>query len=283
MHITFKPPAKINLSLWVHGRRDDGFHELSTVFQEIPICDFLVAESSNQHEFICDAFPGNDNLCTIAWKNLEKHVKKSLPAKITLTKHIPAAAGLGGASSDATYTLKALNQLHHLNLSNETLKRIAATFGSDTAFFVEGGCQVGYGRGEKLHDFTATFNGHLLLAVPHCEISTPPVFKALKSPFSPEKNQVKDLERALKTGTLSVIRAKINNDLTPAAQSIETELKKFMDHISHSYNTTIFLSGSGSSCYAIDDKPFEAHPSFEGRYLGCFNLKNNSTLWEITP
>lgn len=281
MKITLKPPAKINLGLWVHGKRNDGFHELTTVFQEIPLYDELEISPHDSKKFVCEAFPGQDNLCLKAWQRLENYCGHSLNASVTLKKKIPAAAGLGGASADASYLLLGLNQLHQLNLSNAELKCIASEFGSDTAFFIEGGCQAAKGRGENLSPLSCSYENYLILAVPHMKCSTPAVFKALTPPYSEQKNQIKVLETALKTGKLSNISDQIHNDLMPAAQSITEELESCMKQLEQQFNTSFFLSGSGSSCFALSETAPASPLTFDGRYLGVLDLKNNNTVWEI--
>jgi 4-diphosphocytidyl-2-C-methyl-D-erythritol kinase len=158
---------------------------------------------------------------------------------------------------------------------------LAALFGSDTAFFIEAGCQLGEGRGEELRPLEISLNCKLLLAVPDFGCSTPAVFKALDSKFSDKKNQIKDLEMALKTGKLSEIRPKISNDLKSAAQKTVPELENFMNLISSQFDLPCHLSGSGSSCFVLSETELEKPETFEGRYLALFDMHKQQILWEI--
>lgn len=274
-------PAKINLGLWIHGKREDGFHELSTIFQEIPLYDKILISESVQTKFVCLDFPSQDNLCLKAWKLLESEQNCSLPAHIELNKKIPEKAGLGGASSDATHTLHALNQYHKLGLSDEDLIKVAAKLGSDTAFFVRGGCQAGEGRGEHLRPLSTQLQSFLLLAIPSFGCSTAEIFHNLKDRFSPRNNQVGELEGALEIGKLAEIEKKLTNDLTAPALEVVPQLKYFMDTCQRTFRKQFVLSGSGSSCFALFDTPCNKPATFEGRYLGLFDLAGKKIVWEM--
>ena len=278
----YHPPAKINLGLWILGRRKDGYHELETIFHEIPLYDELIIEESSTSDFYCQDFPSDDNLCVVAWRALEAKVGRPLPAKITLNKKIPSCAGLGGASSDASYTLIALNELHHLQLSDEDLECLAGSIGSDTAFFVKGGCQIGRGRGEILEECDISLQCSLLLAVPSFGCSTSSVFSCVSGPFSSKKDQYKCLKHALQTGKLSEVTCCMYNDLTLPAQKSAPRLIDFMTALSQQYQCPSFLSGSGSSCFILMDKPVQRPPHFNGRYLALFDMSQNKCLWELS-
>ena len=142
--------AKLNLVLEVLGRRSDGYHEVRTVLQTIDLADRLTFHPASGLNLQCDdpSLNGEANLVWQAAVSLAKSRDIQPRAHIHLEKHIPVAMGLGGGSSDAAATLLALNQLWQLNLSILELSGIAASLGSDVAFFLTGGTASAAGRGE---------------------------------------------------------------------------------------------------------------------------------------
>ena len=142
--------AKLNLVLEVLARRPDGYHEVRTILQTIDLADRLTFHPAPGLDLQCDdpSLDGESNLVWQAAVSLAKSRDIQPRACIHLEKHIPVAMGLGGGSSDAAATLLALNQLWQLDLSIEELSGIAASLGSDVAFFLTGGTGIAVGRGE---------------------------------------------------------------------------------------------------------------------------------------
>ncbi len=147
-----KAPAKINLALEVLGKRCDGYHEIRTVFQAVDLFDTIRFEASESLELQCSdpELSGESNLVLKAATTLSWVTGKPTPASIHLEKSIPYSMGLGGGSSNAAATLMALNGMHDLECTEDELRDIAASIGSDVAFFLMGGTALGMGRGEVL-------------------------------------------------------------------------------------------------------------------------------------
>jgi len=158
-------PAKVNLTLEIVGKRNDGYHEIRSIMQTIDICDLLtfwdndwihiLPEYCNlpQSDDLLKYDSGNymgDNLVYRAAKILKEETGYKGGALIQLKKNIPSASGLGGGSSDAAATLKGLNKLWRLGLSNKQLAKLGARLGSDISFFIFGGTCMISGRGEKV-------------------------------------------------------------------------------------------------------------------------------------
>lgn len=166
-------PAKINWTLEVLGKRDDGYHEIRSVMQTIDLCDELWAERSDEPRFETTA--GNplpeDDLIVGAARALEKRTGRRLPAVIRVEKRIPVASGLGGGSSDAAATLRLLNELHGIGLSNEELAAVGAEVGSDVPFFVYGGTALVEGRGERVSPLPDAEGAWLTIVVPEMKIA----------------------------------------------------------------------------------------------------------------
>lgn len=178
--ITF-PNAKINLGLDVVEKRPDGYHNLETVFYPIPLQDILEItpnEEENAPAYTFKMFNArfdgtdDDNLVVKAYKILANDHK--LPnVNISLYKHIPTGAGLGGGSADAAFALKMLNEIAGLNLSDETLEEYAARLGADCAFFIKNTPAYATGIGNILTPTLCTLTGyHLVLVKPDIHIST---------------------------------------------------------------------------------------------------------------
>jgi len=171
--------AKINLHLELKGERPDGFHEIDSIFQSVSLPDFIDITKSKDSEYLGTlvAFELKDELVYRAHKAVELYTDKDLPCKISLTKNIPVAAGLGGGSADAAGVIVGLNQLYDLKLSEKQLCEIAEKVGSDVPFFVIGGtCQVS-GRGEVLKPIKVELSKYFVLARPHKRISTKEMYE----------------------------------------------------------------------------------------------------------
>ncbi len=147
-------PAKINLSLKILGRRDDGFHEIETLITPIGLCDEIkIKKNEGGIEFHCDdpSVPkGDDNLAIRAAQAFVAATKLKPAVSIELKKKIPHGAGLGGGSSDAATTLLALNELFETKLSAEALAKMAGAIGSDVPFFIFQSAAMCKGRGERV-------------------------------------------------------------------------------------------------------------------------------------
>lgn len=169
-------PAKINLSLKVLGRRDDGFHEIETLIAPVSLYDKIEIEKQNRWiDLSCDdptLSTGDDNLVVRAAKLFLERAKIKSGVSIKLEKKIPQGAGLGGGSSDAAATLRALNRLFATKLSGEDLANLAATIGSDVSFFLNGSTAICKGRGEIVEPMKLNRKWPVLLLKPAFGVSS---------------------------------------------------------------------------------------------------------------
>ncbi|MBI2172368.1 MAG: 4-(cytidine 5'-diphospho)-2-C-methyl-D-erythritol kinase [Chloroflexi bacterium] len=147
-----KAPAKINLCLEVIGKRADGYHNVATVLHTLDLADELTFEPAEGLSLQCQPPVGSEeeNLVMRAARLLRQETGCTQGAAISVTKHIPIAAGLGGGSSDGAATLLALDALWGLGLSRERLAGLAASLGADAPFFLDGPCALAKGRGDLL-------------------------------------------------------------------------------------------------------------------------------------
>ena len=144
--------AKLNLTLEVLGRRNDGYHEVRSILQTIDLADRLEISLAQDLRVECDnpSLNGEANLVWHAAVGLARHAKIEPQAHIYIQKRVPIAMGLGGGSSDAAAALLALNRLWELRLGHEELGRLAEDLGSDVSFFLLGGTALAQGRGEQV-------------------------------------------------------------------------------------------------------------------------------------
>lgn len=184
--ITLDANAKINLTLDILGRREDGYHEVAMVMQEISLHDTLAIKKAEAGIRLSIAFEGKDgllpadesNLCWRAAALIRKEYGLSGGVSMELVKRIPMAAGLAGGSADAAAVLKGMNLLYGLGITEERLCELGAALGSDVPFCLMGGTMLATGRGEvltRLPDFPQTF---LVLAKPEEGVSTAWAYQA---------------------------------------------------------------------------------------------------------
>ncbi|SIN97691.1 4-(cytidine 5'-diphospho)-2-C-methyl-D-erythritol kinase [Salinivibrio sp. ES.052] len=177
---TFWPaPAKLNLFLYITGRRDNGYHELQTLFQFLDHGDTLaITPNASGTISLSPAIEGvseNDNLIVKAAKALQQHTGCQQGAHIALEKRLPMGGGLGGGSSDAATTLVALNHLWQTQLSQQTLAQIGLTLGADVPIFIYGQAAVAEGIGEEFTPVTP-HEKYYLVVKPDVSISTAAIF-----------------------------------------------------------------------------------------------------------
>ncbi|EAQ63035.1 4-diphosphocytidyl-2C-methyl-D-erythritol kinase [Marinomonas sp. MED121] len=180
-HITLPSPAKLNLFLHITGRRENGYHELETLFQFIDVCDTLSFTLSKKDEIcLLDEIEGvkqEDNLIYKAAKILlpYRSDKVTQGIEISIQKQLPMGGGIGGGSSNAATTLLALNQLWQCHLDLETLAQLGLELGADVPIFVFGKSAFAQGIGEELTQVEPSTPYYLLLK-PDCEVKTVQIF-----------------------------------------------------------------------------------------------------------
>ncbi len=175
-------PAKLNLFLHVLGRRDDGYHELQTVFRLLDFNDDLIFEIRKDGKVTRqgnDEIPASDDLCLHAARLLQNVTGTTLGSHIRVTKRIPIGGGLGGGSSDAATTLMALNRIWRLDLSTAELTELGLQLGADVPVFVGGRTAWAEGVGERLFPLTLVDQWYLVL-VPPVSVSTARIFADYK-------------------------------------------------------------------------------------------------------
>ena len=293
--ITVVSPAKINLHLEVLGKRKDGYHELAMLMQSINLEDYLEIElnasgsinlSSNNTELDLE----DDNLIIKTANILRSYYPhRNLGANIFLNKNIPIGAGLAGGSSNAAATLIGLNKLWALNLDQSTLAKFALKLGSDVPFFLEGGSQYCFGRGEILEKYR--FDSRFFLIIlknPKVSLSTSEIYKKYCDKFQ-GTYLINEMQYEGKRNNLRSIdftyenflnrRIKIRNDLQKIVQKENKSVSDALHLFSQIKECICFsMSGSGPSCYGLFDNYEIAKKIYEKNKKIFFNYGYNSWL-----
>lgn len=252
--LTLKAPAKLNLSLRILGKRDDGFHEIDTLMVKLPgLADTLEFREGEEFSFSCDdpTVPGDEgNLVVKAVRAYEAAAGIRCQCSISLQKNIPHGAGLGGGSSDAATTLLGINRLNEFKLGVEALHEIASSLGSDIPFFLTSGASRCTGRGEIITPVPSPPAQPVLLLKPSFSVPTPDAYKRWKQSlqipgvsYAPQKHQALVIENDLERPVFEKHR-------------FLAELKQWL--LDRDETTAALMSGSGSTVFAILKDPAEA-------------------------
>lgn len=287
-HVVIHAPAKLNLLLEVLGKREDGFHEIETIMAPIGLFDTLEftdqpaaaglslacdwscglraknnlrpeavgpanlradATVSARHLALGGELPeGTDNLVIRAVERVRAQAGIAQGARLRLVKRIPAAAGLGGASSDAAAALVAANLVWRLGWSQQRLSQLAAELGSDVPFFLQGRTAICRGRGERIEPLAGIGPMHLVLVKPPVGLATPAVYRNCRPAEDPV--DAARLIEGLRTCPTRAARWMINRlqpaaeRLTPWIDRLRTEFER-LDCAGHQ------MTGSGTSYFGL--------------------------------
>ena len=252
--IVINSNAKVNLGLRVLKKKDNGYHNIVTIFQEIDFFDIITLTKNPQG---C-SFNSNvdwlkndqDNLCIAAYKLMKKNYGIG-GINIDLNKKIPAGSGLGGGSSNAASIMKGVCKLYGLNISNNELEHLAVNIGADVPFFIKGSAQLGEGIGDRLTPIIINDKFKYLIVIPDIVIDTPWAYSQIKNDLDSSSSSV-NFAGLSKEEIVSIDRLKFfENDfesiVVPTYPEIG-EIKKMLIDLGAEYAS---LSGSGSTVYGI--------------------------------
>jgi 4-diphosphocytidyl-2-C-methyl-D-erythritol kinase len=248
--------AKINWILDVLFKREDGYHELRTIYQTVSLHDQLrITETDGPIEILCDdpRVPCDEtNLAFKAALSLREATGTSKGARIEIDKRIPVAAGLGGGSSNAAATLLALVNLWHVEMDEPGLTRIAAGLGSDVPFFLLGGTALGVGRGEEVSPIEQIECEHLLLVNPGFAVSTRDAYEKLSRLTRSEAafNIPLTLLAAKGIRELPLVA---RNDLEEAVLAAHPEIAEVKRRLLSLGARHALMSGSGATVFGVFD------------------------------
>ena len=261
MSLDLTSPCKVNLILNILGKRADGFHELETVMQPVPIFDRLSFEKrGSEIELTCSnpVLPtDSSNLVRRAAEQFRAAARVKDGVKIHLEKNIPLAAGLGGGSGNAATTLLGLNKLFGQPLPPEKLNQIAASLGSDIPFFLQHEPALAVGRGEKvepLGPLRGLAGVHIMLIHPGFGVSTPWAYKNLArfpSALNGEPGRAARLVKTLREGSLQAGAPDFYNSLEAPVLEKFPLLVIFQEWLRENGALVSLMSGSGSTTFAL--------------------------------
>lgn len=257
--VTVRVPGKLNLYLAVGDRRDDGHHELTTVFHAVSLVDEVTVRDADLLSLRiagegADVLPADKR--NLAWRAAEvmaDHVGRAPDVMITIDKSIPVAGGMAGGSADAAAVLVGMNVLWELGVPRRDLRSLAARLGSDVPFALHGGTALGTGRGEELATVLTRDTFHWVLAFADRGLSTPAVFAEL--------DRLRDAGRAvlrlpepepvlaaLAAGDPHRLAPLLGNELQAAAVSLNPALRRTLRSGVEAGALAGIVSGSGSTC-----------------------------------
>lgn len=257
------PKAKINLGLNIVGRRPDGYHDLETVFYEVPLCDSLEVTpigAAAPYDEDCELrttgihVEGDNkkNLVVRAYNLLKEDFPQMGRVKAHLHKAIPTQAGMGGGSSDATAMLRLLNELFALHISDEQLEAYATRLGADCPFFVRGKAAYAEGIGERLQPIGLSLSGwHLAVVRPPVAVSTKEAF-ALVAPRRPQQNCLDVVMQPVSTW-----RDWLTNDFEQSVFAQYPMIGQVKRRLYEQGAAYAAMSGSGSAVFGLFSEPVD--------------------------
>ena len=266
------PNCKINLGLNILRKRNDGYHDLETIFYPLPLTDVLEIIESNQPERTIPIPFYNSgiliqgdtlsNICVKAYRLLKKDFPRLPFVQMHLHKIIPSGAGLGGGSADAAFTLQLLNQQYGLKLNRQQLIRYAGQLGSDCPFFIINKPCFATGRGELLEEFELSLADYKLVLVnPGIHIDTGKAF--LDMPPSLREKSLKEIIR----NPVDSWKDELINDFETPIFRQHPEIGIIKDRLYHAGAVYASMSGSGSSVYGIFRKDNMINLRFPHNYF----------------
>ena len=259
--------AKVNIGLKVLKEREDGYHDIVTVFQEINLFDIIsISKKSKGCDFNSNTtWLMNDktNLCVIAYEAMKKKFDID-GVNIDLTKNIPKGSGLGGGSSNAASIMKGIRELYSLNISDKELEDIASQIGADVPFFIRGSIQLGEGIGDRLTPLKINISGKYLIIIPDTEIDTSWAYSKFKndldSSILPINFASLSNEKTISLDKLQFFENDFESIVVPTYPEIG-KIKEALHALGAGFAS---LSGSGSTVFGIfnDDLSLDKASSY---------------------
>jgi 4-diphosphocytidyl-2-C-methyl-D-erythritol kinase len=251
-----RAPAKVNLILQVGRRRDDGLHDICSIFASLGLADELtfVASESGRDEVICPGVDG-DNLVSLALRLFRERVDPDLPPlQVTIEKRIPVAAGLGGGSADAAAALRGANELAGRPLDPTGLRALGTEVGADVPSQVQPRHALVTGAGEHVERLRLPTMGLVLLPSDY-GLSTAEVYREADRIESTREHLDPEKLRALAAGPLTALAAGVENDLQAAAASLRPEVGEPIERLREAGALAAALSGSGPTAFGVFSGP----------------------------
>lgn len=267
MKIERKAYAKINLGLDVTGVREDGYHIVKMIMQNVDLYDTLTFEDNDSGEIVLTASTDKietderNLICKVARQLKDKFdVKQGVT--MHLVKRIPVAAGMAGGSTDGAAAYLALNELWGLNLSKKELCELAVSLGADIPYCIIGGTALAEGIGEELTAISDMPTCHLVIAKPAIDVSTGWVYKELDSREGIKHPDIDGIKAAIEEGNLNKMCALIGNVLEEVTASKYKEVGQLEEILRKEGAVGAFMTGSGPTVFGVFDKKDAAEAGY---------------------
>lgn len=252
--ITLNANAKINLTLDITGRRDDGYHFVSMIMQSVDLCDVVEIERAEEISIVADSseIPTDEkNIAFKAAKLFFENYDINGGAKIKINKNIPVCAGLAGGSTDAAAVLKGLNELYETKKSREELMELGLKIGADVPYCIMGKTALAEGIGEKLTEIAPFKDVIICLAKPNFPVSTPQAYAKIDSkPLLKHPDNEKVIE-FIKNGNLKGVCGEMVNVFEEVMKGEHPEIEEIKDVMMRCGALGALMSGSGPSVYGV--------------------------------
>ena len=258
--------AKVNIGLKLIHKRVDGYHDISTVFQEIDLYDEITISRSSNSAL---GFSSNvdwlkndqHNLCVIAYNRI-KDLYDIGGVDINLVKNISKGSGLGSGSSNAAAVMKGLRKIFNLEVTDKVLEKIGKEIGADVPFFIRGATQIGEGTGEKLSDIKYTIDGSFLIITPNISIDTKWAYSQIKNVLDNAASSTKFSDLFCgKTISLDTLKF-FENDFESVVFPTYPEIGAIKSELIALGAKFASLSGSGSTVFGIFDDNAKINKAF---------------------
>ncbi|MDP4099174.1 4-(cytidine 5'-diphospho)-2-C-methyl-D-erythritol kinase [Paenibacillus sp. P96] len=259
MRIYEKAPAKINLMLDVLRKRPDGYHEVEMIMTMVDLADRLEMSELPRDTIIISSQVGyipldEKNLAFQAAQLIKDRYNVNKGVYIHLDKKIPVAAGLAGGSSDAAATLRGLNRLWKLGISDEELRDLGAELGSDVPFCVTGGTALATGRGEVLTPLPNPPQCWVILAKPPINVSTAGVYGRVRADRIQQHPSAKRMEEAIRENSFAGVCRELGNVLEDVTLKLHPEVQRLKEAMIRLGADGVLMSGSGPTVFGLVSK-----------------------------
>jgi 4-diphosphocytidyl-2-C-methyl-D-erythritol kinase len=282
-HARVQALAKVNLDLRVLRRREDGFHELRTIFQTISLADTLEIAFTPSRETaieLDDPLGIEDNLVSRAACRVLDALNASGRIEMRLRKRIPMGGGLGGGSSDAAAVLLALPALNGRPLEPAALMRLARDLGSDVPFFLLGGTVAAIGRGTELFPMPDAPRATAVLVAPGIHVETPAAYRALSARLTTESQENKIFSFQSHAWEVGKEGAAVNDFETVVFEQ-HSRLKALKEKLTGAGASVALMSGSGSAVFGLFETPEKASRAL-ARLKGPSGLAAGESAYRVS-
>ncbi|MCZ8517541.1 4-(cytidine 5'-diphospho)-2-C-methyl-D-erythritol kinase [Paenibacillus filicis] len=269
MKVFEKAPAKINLSLDVLYKREDGYHEVEMVMTMVDLADRIEMQELPRDTIIISSQAGyipldEKNLAFQAARLIKERYDVKKGVYIHLDKKIPVAAGLAGGSSDAAATLRGLNRLWGLGIPDSELLRLGAELGSDVPFCVTGGTAIARGRGEKLEPIEAPPQCWVVLAKPPINVSTSEIYGKLNAKAIKRHPSTERIHEAIRGKKFDMLCSELGNVLEEVTLDLYPEVRQLKECMLKLGADGVLMSGSGPTVFGLVSKEAKVSRVYNG-------------------